>query len=100
MKWFAKLSISILLLTACATALAYVFWYRPHFGARIYPALIFDSFKGKAKKRGSDGAVNLAKLKTQGLAIKHFLEEKKYNTDVCFMIDMSMLSGSARFFCV
>jgi len=38
------------------------------------------------------------KLEQKAIAAKKFVEQKNYNADVCFLIDMSLSSGQNRFF--
>src|SRR6202012_152012 len=40
----------------------------------------------------------LIHLKSEAAAIKGYLEKNNFNTDYCFMIDMSIAPGKKRFF--
>lgn len=92
MKWFAKTFLSLLLLIACATALAYFIWYKPKFSSGSGNVSFNFSPKNDAKK------AILSKLHEKAETVLAFAEAKKYNEDICFMVDMGIESGKKRFF--
>ena len=64
------------------------------------------SSSGLLKKVGSNSTdekidgrkATLTKLRNRATDIKKFVSEKGYNDRICFLIDMSLPSGSSRFF--
>lgn len=92
MKWFAKTFLSLLLLTACATALAYFIWYKPKFSHQA------DRFPLSFRAAPDAKKAIFSKLHEKGEDVKTFIQTKNFNEDVCFMIDMGIESGKKRFF--
>jgi hypothetical protein len=95
MKWFAKALLSGLLLIAGVTALAYFFWNKPTIRGAINKKLPAADVTDAGT---SNHRYVLLKLQEKSEAVKIFAENNHYNTDVCFMIDMSIESGRQRFF--
>jgi hypothetical protein len=85
---YFKTILFILLGSAAFAAASYFFWYKPKFkpGRRTYAPLT----KKDAKNRGS--------LHTKGDSLQLFARKKKYNEEICFLVDMSIPSGKNRFF--
>jgi len=80
----------IVLVTIIAILLsAYFSWYRPKF--EISKSAVYK------KKPGKNSGVFI-KLREKAGTIKEFTKDKKYNTETCFLVDMSIESGRARFF--
>lgn len=68
---------------------AYFFWYKPK----------FKISKNKLFKKGleNNSAVYITLREKAGEA-NAFLIDKKFNSEICFLIDMSIESGKNRFF--
>jgi hypothetical protein len=77
------ISIAVLILPT------YFFWYKPKF--KISKP---SSFKNKP---GSNSKVYL-QLREKAAEVNKFLTNKKFNTEICFLIDMNIESGRNRFF--
>lgn len=63
-------------------------------GNRVYtPVPNVSADPGEARY-----AVAITRLKDQAAAIKEYAGSKNFNTDICFLVDMSVPSGKNRFF--
>ena len=89
MHWFPKM----LLLLLAATALAYFFWYRPKFNHRKLPA---SASSPVAETRIAN--VLRKKLERKAFSLRQYAKENHYNSERCFLVDMSIASGKPRFF--
>jgi L,D-transpeptidase catalytic domain len=91
MKFFIKLTATLLLLVASISALAYFFWYKPKFNTKVS--------KTTFTVNNGTGAKNIvARLKLKTAAISEYAKEHGYNSTYCFMVDMKIESGKKRFF--
>ncbi|WP_255156367.1 murein L,D-transpeptidase catalytic domain-containing protein [Ferruginibacter sp. HRS2-29] len=81
-----------MLLTVCATALAYFLWYKPKFSGRS------DHLPFSLNVTTDAKTVIFSRLHENGETIKTFAGSKNYNEEICFMIDMGIESGRKRFF--
>ncbi len=91
MKFFIKLSATVLLVLAGITALAYFFWYKPKFSNKASAV----SFKVK-KDETAKNALSRLKQKAEGMA--SYTTQNHFNSRYCFMIDMKIEPGKKRFF--
>lgn len=91
MKFFARVTVTVLLLAASFSALAYFFWYKPKFTNTVSNA----SFKA-AKESGNKKILLRLKQKADDLAV--YAKVHGYNTEYYFMADMKIESGKNRFF--
>lgn len=91
MKFFIKITATLLLLIASLSALAYFFWYKPKFKATASAA----SFK--SKKENSNKNIT-ARLKLNAGDIAAYAKAHGYNNEYCFLVDMKIESGKNRFF--
>ena len=85
MNLLLKILSSFLLLVCFSGLFTYFFWYRTKFNPSVKSAITAD------KK-------DINQLKIKAGAIKDFTKNKKYNGDICFLIDMKIASGKKRFF--
>jgi hypothetical protein len=88
MKLYIKTTLFIVLGSAAFSTASYFFWYKPKFkaGKRTY----FPVAEKNAKL--------LDKLHAKGDSLRLFAQKKKYNEEICFLVDMSIPSGRNRFF--
>lgn len=88
MKLFFKTTLFILLGSAAFSAASYLYWYKPKFkpGKRTYVPVV------------EKNSTHLAKLHSKGDSLRLFAKKKKYNEEICFLVDMSIPSGRNRFF--
>lgn len=88
MKLFFKTTLFILLGAAAFATASYFFWYKPKFkpGKRSYAPATEKNFK------------NIERLHSKADSLQLFAQKKKYNDEVCFLVDMSIASGRNRFF--
>ncbi|MFM2327784.1 MAG: hypothetical protein RIR31_1986 [Bacteroidota bacterium] len=91
MKFFMKLSATLLLLLASFSVVAYFFWYKPKFSNTATMAS-FKSIKDETNK------TTLLRLKQKANGIALYAKNNGYNTRYCFMVDMKIESGKKRFF--
>jgi hypothetical protein len=91
MKFFMKLTATVLLLLASLSALAYFFWYKPKFSHKSAA----HSFVVKEKET-SKRVFERLKQKADDMAL--YAKQHEYNSQYCFMIDMKIESGKKRFF--
>lgn len=91
MKFILKLTATFLLLLACFTCLAYFFWYKPKFNNEK-PA------KTSMVKRASSAKTTITKLKLKSAGAATYARLHNFNSNYCFMVDMSLPSGKQRFF--
>src|SRR5690242_9523514 len=82
------------LLIVSATVIAvllpvYFFWYKPK----------FEISKGSIHKNASaTNSKTILKLREKAINLKAYTKARSYNSDLCFLIDMSIESGRNRFF--
>lgn len=67
----------------------YFFWYKPKFKVSKFNAF---------KKKPENNSQTYLMLREKAVEANSFLIDKKFNGDVCFLIDMSIGSGKNRFF--
>jgi L,D-transpeptidase catalytic domain len=91
MKFFMKLSATMLLLIVSVSALAYFFWYKPKFINKAATFAVTVKDKENNKKI-------FARLKQKANDIAVYAQAHDYNTQYCFMADMKIESGKKRFF--
>lgn len=91
MKFFIKLTATLLLLVASISALAYFFWYKPKFHSQT-------SKKAFTVSKNATAENTLIRLKQKTTAISQYAKEHGYNSEYCFMADMKIESGKKRFF--
>jgi len=91
MKFFMKLSATILLLLASITAAAYFFWYKSKFHATISRPVVLV-------KKDEVNKTALVRLKQKAVDIITYAKDQQFNSSYCFMIDMKIESGKKRFF--
>lgn len=91
MKFFMKLSATVLLVLAGISAVAYFFWYKPKFNNKLTKPP-FSINKNEA------GKIVLARLKQHASAIFKYNSKHQYNKRYCFMVDMKIEPGKKRFF--
>jgi len=91
MKVFIKFTVTLLLVMASVSALAYVFWYKPKFSDKSAKKSFAIKEKGLSKNV-------LLKLKQKAIGLVAYIEAHDYDDQYCFMIDMSIHSGKQRFF--
>jgi L,D-transpeptidase catalytic domain len=91
MKFFMKLSATLLLLLASFSVVAYFIWYKPKFNNTATIAY-FKSIKSETNK------TTLLRLKQKANGIALYAKHNEYNTRYCFMVDMKIESGKKRFF--
>ena len=91
MKFFLKLTATLLLLIASISALAYFFWYKPKFNSKANKT----SFTVKKEETAKN---TLARLKQKAEDIVNYASQHNCNSEYCFMVDMKMESGKKRFF--
>ena len=83
---------TLLIVTATITAIVlplYFFWYKPKFEI---PKV------SKHKNTVAENSKTSQKLQEKAFTLKKFAESKTYNNSLCFLVDMSIASGSNRFF--
>ncbi len=102
MKPITKISFLSLLTFFCLGAFAGNLHRPPNF-----PLTKGSSFSGEATRVAEDSSINkienkyktsLARLKQQGQAIASYAKAKNYNTELVFLMDMTLPSGKNRFF--
>ncbi|MGC4101560.1 murein L,D-transpeptidase catalytic domain-containing protein [Ferruginibacter sp.] len=91
MKFFMKLTATVLLSLASISALGYFFWYKPKFASTAKKSA-FTPAKNEAAK------AILLRLKQKANDIAAYAKEHAYNSEYCFMVDMKIESGKKRFF--
>jgi len=91
MKFFMKLTATVLLLLASISAVAYFFWYKPKFST----AVAKTAFK---PKRDETTGTALLRVKQKAAATARYAKAHAYNNQYCFMVDMKIESGKKRFF--
>jgi hypothetical protein len=91
MKFFMKLTATVLLLLASISALAYFFWYKPKFNTTASKT----TFK---PKRDETVKTALLRVKEKAVAMAQYAKAHHYNNQYCFMVDMKIESGKKRFF--
>ncbi len=92
MKRFFKISIFLVIIAMAFSALGYFTRNKPK--VSIKPK---DISAVTPVNKSPEGHV-AKKLSTRSTGIKSFCKAKGYNSDYCFMVDMSLPSGKARFF--
>lgn len=83
---------TLLIVTATITAIVlplYIFWYKPKF------EISKDSRHENALVENSK---TLQKLLEKATSLQAFAKNKSYNSNLCFLVDMSIESGKNRFF--
>ena len=80
-----KILCSFLLLVCFSALFSYYFWYRPKFLPPVKSIVTVN------KK-------DFNQLKTKASVLKDLTVNKKYNGEICFLIDMQIASGKNRFF--
>ncbi|GAB2836426.1 murein L,D-transpeptidase catalytic domain-containing protein [Ferruginibacter profundus] len=91
MKFFMKLTATMLLLLASISALAYFLWYTPKSNHVATKANV-------KPKKDETGKTTLIRLKQKAETIAAYAKAHEYNTTYCFMVDMKIESGKKRFF--
>jgi hypothetical protein len=91
MKFFLKITATLLLLIISLSALAYFFWYKLKFTTKA------ANFSVSVKEKDNSKKV-FARLKQKVTDITLFAKDNGYNTQYCFMVDMKIESGKKRFF--
>jgi hypothetical protein len=91
MKFFMKLSATVLLLLASVSALAYFFWYKPKFNTAKARGTV-------TIKKDETYKAALVRLKQKAADMVLYAKEHEYNSSYCFMVDMKIESGKKRFF--
>jgi uncharacterized protein YxeA len=91
MKFFLKVTTTLLLLIISVSALAYFFWYKPKFNTKAANFAVSVKEKDNSKKI-------FARLKQKAEDMAMFAKDNGYNTQYCFMVDMKIESGKKRFF--
>ena len=91
MKFFMKLTATVLLLLVSISAIAYFLWYKPKFSS----AAAKTAFKPKKDENAKNVLIRL-KQKAEDIAL--YAKEHAYNSQYCFMVDMKIESGKKRFF--
>jgi hypothetical protein len=91
MKFFIKLTATILLLIVSFSAVAYFFWYKPKFKTTAH-AGVFKSATEASDKN------TLVRVKLNADEIKSYAKAHGYNSKFCFLVDMKIASGKKRFF--
>lgn len=91
MKVFIRFTVTLLLVMAGVSALAYFFWYKPKFMYKSPNKPFAVSEKSVAKN-----VFMKLRQKTTGLAA--YAKAHHYNDQHCFMIDMGIHSGRQRLF--
>jgi hypothetical protein len=88
MKPMLKVILTFLFSFTVLFASAYLFWYKPK----------FTLTKSKYEKKGNITTSAYKLLKSKADSLKTYAITHKYNSSLCFMIDMSIHSGKNRFF--
>ena len=91
MKFFMKLSATLLLALVSISALAYFFWYKPKFTAKTTKHTF-----SVTEKETTEKILGRLKQKAENLAL--YAAANNYNSQYCFMVDMKIESGKKRFF--
>ncbi len=92
MRTLLKVSILTCCVFFAIVSMGYFFWYQPSLQA------VTQSFQfSKSSPEPSEDKVH-AKLQAKAIGLKAYAQQKGFNTDRCFMIDMSVPSGRQRFF--
>jgi hypothetical protein len=91
MKFFLKVTATLVLLIVSVSALAYFFWYKPKFNDKVAKFAITIKEKDNNKKI-------FTRLKQKAEDMTMFAKDNGYNTQYCFMVDMKIESGKKRFF--
>ena len=91
MKFLMKLSAALLLLIVALSVLGYIFWYKPKFSNNKNSNTL--SFKVNTAH-----TTTLQKLRAKAIVVKGYAKANNYNTNYCFIVDMSIASGEKRFF--
>ena len=91
MKFFMKLSATILLLTIVSSTPGYFYRHKPS-------TIANSKNPSNVKTNTENDKAVMAKLRGKVGIIKKFARENNYNTTYCFMADMHIVSGRKRFF--
>lgn len=86
-----KLAATLLLLIVALSALGYIFWYKPKFNNN-------KNSKALSFKVNSAHTITLKRLRAKAIIVKEYAKANNYNTNYCFMLDMSIASVEKRFF--
>lgn len=89
MKIFLRLFFTFFLVASVFLCSAYFFWYRPE--CKPARAGAYSHTIDKASKE-------FDRLKTKAVSLKEFAEAAGYNKEICFLVDMTIVSGKSRFF--
>lgn len=89
MKILLRLFLSFLFASIALLAFAFFFWYNPKFKAPIHH--IYKVGVGRS-------SVEFSRLQAQAILLKQFALVHRYNTSLCFLVDMNIASGKNRFF--
>ncbi len=92
MKRFSQIILSLVATCVAVSALAFFIWDRRG------PSVKLHNSVSKPSVRPSPGSYAAKKLAARSAGVKTYCKSKGYNTDYCFMIDMSLPSGKDRFF--
>ena len=92
LKLLLKILLAFLLTLTVATTSAYYFWYKPKFNHKRENIVV------TSETRTTE--TNTAKLKAKSLSLKAYAKKHNYNTEVGFLIDLTLNSGSNRFFII
>jgi len=86
------ISVPIVLLITIST-FGYYLWYKPKVNSIIHKIPVSVNTNTAKVSRET-----LTRLKQKALLAKCFIQEHKYNSNVCFLIDIRLPSGKYRFF--
>lgn len=89
MKPFRIIAIALMACVCLATLTAFTYWYKAKHNT--------TNAKTSINVTSSPSPVFL-KMQLKAVAAKKFVASKKYNTRICFLVDMSVSSGKNRFF--
>ena len=89
MHVFRKTGLIVTITTLVFLVSLYFFWYRPKFST-AKPEISLSTL--------TSTSAALARIEARTETIKSFTHQYKYNEEICFLIDMSIVSGKKRFF--
>jgi hypothetical protein len=92
MRTLLKVSALLFCILITLTALGYFFWYKPKMKPTNKSFIFSKGFATKSEK------YFLKKMQLNASQLKIFCSKNQYNTQYCFMVDMSIPSGKQRFF--
>lgn len=88
MNILLKLLFTILLMVICLSLFAWFFWYKPK----------LDHSKPHPAVKPAIDAVYSAAIRDKAATARDFVQQKKFNRTICFLVDMKIESGKNRFF--